>query len=112
MSGSDLVRLAWLDDFIPPFRNLLDRHELADPIDEKESDKKWIVVSGDGLYKGFVGVETGFSIDYAGAEMGSLSIQTRGPSKLDLQCTYCQCQMLKTKKLKIFLQTRKVVKPK
>ena len=84
MSGSDLVRLAWLDDFIPPFRNILDQLELSDQADEKEPEKKWIIVSGDGLQNGFVGVETGFSIDYAGADMGSLSIQTRFQSRFAL----------------------------
>ena len=49
---------------------------------------KWIEVRGEGISKGLVGIEAEFCIDYSGADKGSLSIESRGPAKLDLCCAY------------------------
>ena len=52
---------------------------------------KWIEVRGEGISKGLVGIEADFCIDYSGADKGSLSIESRGPAKLDLCCAYSMC---------------------
>ena len=94
MTGGDLVRLNWLDDFLPQFRAVLDSvgESSTDSPAEDEQDnveeEKWIQVTGEGIKSAIVGKPASFLIDYSGADRGSLAIETRGPSKLELDCDH------------------------
>ena len=93
MTGGDLVRLNWLDDFLPQFRAVLDsvgESGNESPIEDEpdEPEEKWIQVTGEGIKSAIVGKPASFLIDYSGADRGSLAIETRGPSKLELDCDY------------------------
>ena len=94
MTGGDLVRLNWLDDFLPQFRAVLDsvgESGTESPIEDVQDnieEEKWIQVTGEGIKSAVVGKPSSFLIDYSGADRGSLAIETRGPSKLELDCDY------------------------
>ena len=45
-------------------------------------------MTGEGIKSAIVGKPASFLIDYSGADRGSLAIETRGPSKLELDCDY------------------------
>lgn len=64
--------------------------EKAETFMPSDNTDKWIEVTGCGLREGFVGVDADFTIDYSGADKGSLSIESRGPAKLDLCCAYSE----------------------
>ena len=94
MTGGDLVRLNWLDDFLPQFRAVLDsvgESSSDSPVEDEQDnveEEKWIQVTGEGIKSAIVGKPASFLIDYSGADRGSLAIETRGPSKLELDCDY------------------------
>lgn len=88
------------------FKGLIDNPQLSrlDEPDEEEVETdltdKWIEVSGCGIREGLVGVDADFTIDYSGADKGSLSVESRGPAKLDLCCAYSElllelCRLLR-----------------
>ena len=92
---SDLVRLVWLDDFLPQLREVVLRlPELQEPdIEPLDKGDKWIEVRGKGIKEAIVGIDSDFTIDYSGADKGSLSIESRGPAKLDLTCAYSKINL-------------------
>ena len=92
---SDLVRLVWLDDFLPQLREVVLRlPELHEPdVEPLDKGDKWIEVRGEGIKQAKVGIDSDFTIDYSGADKGSLSIESRGPAKLDLTCAYSKINL-------------------